>query len=140
MGLIVLDAGVLIGVLDRNDAHHLPATAALRAAEESLSRLALPVSALAEILVGPTRRGPEAVAVVDGLIAALTIDLVVIDEQVARQAAFLRVESGLRLPDALVVATAIVIRSDRLLTTDTRWPEAASARFAGTIEIVGPRR
>ncbi len=138
MGLIVLDAGVLIGVLDRNDTHHLPATAALRATEESSTRLALPVSALAEILIGPTRRSPEAVAVVDGLIAALTIDLVAIDEQVAREAALLRARSGLRLPDALVVATAIVIRADRLLTTDTRWPEAASALFAGRIDIVGP--
>jgi predicted nucleic acid-binding protein len=137
MGLIVLDAGVLIGVLDRDDAHHLPSTAALRAAEENSDRLVLPVSALAEILVGPTRRGPEAVALVDRLIAALAIDLVAVDEPVAREAALLRAGSGLRLPDALVVATAIVIRADRLLTTDARWRKAVSARFAGTIEIVG---
>jgi predicted nucleic acid-binding protein len=137
MGLIVLDAGVLIGVLDRNDAHHIPATDALRTAEESLAHLALPVSALAEILVGPFRRGPDAAASVDGLLAALTIDLVVIDGSVAREAASLRAGSGLRLADALVVATAIVIRADRLLTTDARWPAAVAARFPGTIEIVG---
>ena len=137
MGLIVLDASVLIGALDRNDAHHIPVTEALRAAEESSSRLALPASALAEVLVGPSRRGPEALTLVDGLLAGLTIDVVVIDEEVAREAAVLRARSGLRLPDALVVATAIVVRADRLLSTESRWPTAVADRFPGTIEIVG---
>jgi predicted nucleic acid-binding protein len=130
MGLIVLDAGVLIGVLDRSDVHHIPATEALRVAEQNLDQLALPASALAEILVGPSRHGPDAVASVDGLLATLTIDLVVIDQVIAREAA-------VRLPDALVAATAIVLRADRLLSTDGRWPTAVADRFRGKIEIVG---
>jgi predicted nucleic acid-binding protein len=137
MGLIVLDAGVLIGLLDSHDVHHGAATEALRLAEESLDRLVLPASALAEILVGPFRRGPEAVAIVDGLLATLAIDLVAIDQVIARQAAVLRAETRLRLPDALVVASAIVLRADRLLSTDGRWPTAVADRFRGTIDIVG---
>jgi predicted nucleic acid-binding protein len=137
MGLIVLDAGVLIGVLDGSDAHHVPATEALRLAEENLDQLALPTSALAEILVGPSRRGPEAVASVDGLLVALAIDVVAIDQAIARQAAVLRATTHLRLPDALVVASAIVLRADRLLSTDGRWPEAIADLFRGTIEVVG---
>jgi hypothetical protein len=31
----------------------------------------------------------------------------------------------LRLPDALVVATAVVLEADRVITTDTRWPALA---------------
>src|SRR5580700_10266093 len=100
MGLIVLDAGILIGVLDGTDVHHLPALQALRRTEENLDRLVLPASALAEILVGPSRRGPEAVAIVDGLLASLAIELVAIDEAIARRAALLRAETRLRLPDA----------------------------------------
>jgi predicted nucleic acid-binding protein len=137
MGLIVLDAGVLIGVLDRSDVHHGAATEALRRTEESLDRLVLPASALAEILVGPSRRGPEAVAIVDGLLVTLAIDLVAIDQAIARQAAVLRAETRLRLPDALVVASAIVLRADRLLSTDGRWPTAVADLFRGTIDIVG---
>jgi predicted nucleic acid-binding protein len=138
MGLIVLDAGVLVGVLDGNDVHHLPATDALQLAESNGDHLALPTSAMAEILVGPSRRGPEAIAIVDALLTTLAIDLVAIDQAIARQAALLRAESRLRLPDALVVASAIVLRADRLLSTDGRWPRAVGDLFRGSIEIVGP--
>jgi predicted nucleic acid-binding protein len=137
MGLIVIDTGVLIGVLDGSDIHHVPATEALRLAEENLDQLVLPASALAEILVGPSRRGPEAVAAVDGLLATLAIDLVAIDQAIARQSAALRAKTRLRLPDAFIVASAIVLRADRLLSTDGRWPPAVRDLFRGTIEIVG---
>ena|SRR5271166_5665995 len=136
MGLIVVDAGVWIGVLDRNDAHHVAATDALRAAEENRDELALPASALAEIQVGPSRRGPDAVASVDGLLDSLAVDLVAIDSAIARVAAALRATTTLRLPDALVVATAIVIRADRLLSTDARWPSAVSDQFGGSLDII----
>jgi predicted nucleic acid-binding protein len=137
MGLIVLDAGVLIGVLDGTDVHHVPATEALRVAEENLDQLALPTSALAEILVGPCRRGPDAVASVYGLLATLTIDLVAIDQAIAREAAVLRAKTSLRLPDAFVIASAIVLRADRLLSTDGRWPAAVADSFRGAIQIIG---
>jgi predicted nucleic acid-binding protein len=137
MGLIVLDGGVLIGVLDGSDVHHLPSTDALRRAESNRDHLALPTSELAEILVGPSRRGPEAVAIVDALLVTLAIDLVAIDQAIARQAAVLRAETRLRLPDALVVASAIVLRADRLLSTDGRWPTAVADLFRGTIDVVG---
>jgi predicted nucleic acid-binding protein len=137
MGLTVLDAGVLIGVLDEGDAHHLPASLALRTAEEEHAALALPASALAEILVGPSGSGPDAVAGVDGLIDALVVEIVAIDEPIAREAAALRALCRIRLPDALVVATAITLGADRLLTTDAGWPTAVASRYDGAIEVVG---
>ena len=140
MGLTVLDAGVLIGVLDHEDAHHIAAVQALRIAEEEHIPLALPSSALAEILVGPLRRGTDAVASVDGLIGALVVEIVAVDEPIAREAAALRAICNIRLPDALVVATAVILRSDRLLTTDAGWPAAVATQFKGVIEIIGRRR
>ncbi|MGH9096629.1 MAG: type II toxin-antitoxin system VapC family toxin [Acidimicrobiales bacterium] len=119
--------------------HHIPASPALRTAEEGHVELALPASALAEILVGPARRGTDAVANVDGLIGALVVEIVAIDEPIARVAAALRAICSIRLPDALVVATAIILRADRLLTTGARWPAAVAKRFDGAIEVVGRR-
>ena len=57
MGLTVLDSGVLIGFLDSNDAHHPASLEVFTDAHAGNDRLVLPASALAEILVGPSRRG-----------------------------------------------------------------------------------
>lgn len=124
MALTVLDAGVLIAVLDGDDAHHAAAEDLLREAFAAGDDLAVPASAYAECLVAPLQRGPGAAATVDGLLDALPARVVPITRATARVAAELRARHGraLRLPDALVVATALDLRADRLLTTDAGWP------------------
>jgi predicted nucleic acid-binding protein len=58
VAVIVVDASVMIGLLDAKDPHHRRAVATLTAmGGESL---VVPASAYAEILVGPARRGVEA--------------------------------------------------------------------------------
>ena len=134
--LTVLDAGVLIAVLDGGDVHHPAAEDALREAFAAGDDLVIPASAYAECLVGPLRRGPEAAAIVDDLLDALPARVAPISRGIARAAAELRARHGrvLRLPDALVVATALDLRADRLLTTDARWPTLERA-----VEVVaGP--
>jgi predicted nucleic acid-binding protein len=39
----------------------------------------------------------------------------------------------LRLPDALVIATAVERSADELITTDRRWPTARAMRLGVTI-------
>jgi predicted nucleic acid-binding protein len=60
VALIVLDASVLIALLDPNDALHTAARAA--PARHAGDDLKLPASAYAETLVGPARRGQVAAA------------------------------------------------------------------------------
>lgn len=81
----------------------------------------LPASTYSEILVNPSRSGPEAVKVVDGIVDALPSSVVPVDRVIAASAAALRTRHGrtLRLPDALVLATAEVLGADRVMTTDT---------------------
>lgn len=124
MGLTVLDAGVIIALLDAADAHHAAAVAALRIARDRGDVLVLPASAYAECLVSPQRRGPNAVAIVDRFLDALPARVEPADRSIAAAAAALRATHGtaLRLPDGLVIATAIVLGADRILTTDAGWP------------------
>jgi predicted nucleic acid-binding protein len=123
MGLIHLDAGVVIGLLDADDAHHTTATAALARAQDAGDRLAMAASAFAECLVGPARRGVRAMDIVEGLFQRLPIAIVALDHDIARAAAMLRARhKTLRLPDALVVATAAQRAADALITSDRNWP------------------
>lgn len=137
MALSVLDAGVLIGFLDADDSHHLGATAWLREAANRNDRLVVPASALAEILVGPSRKATPAVHLVEDLLDRVPIDVEPISREGAVVAARLRAKhSALRLPDALVIATAATLSAEILVTTDRRWP--SRARLGLRASIVHP--
>ena len=59
MGLTILDAGVVIAVLDSADAHHAAAVQSLSDAAERGDRFVVPASAYAEVLSGRSERAPE---------------------------------------------------------------------------------
>jgi predicted nucleic acid-binding protein len=124
VGLTVLDAGIIIAVLDADDAHHQVAREALHQALADGQRLALPASAHAEAMVGPQRHG-DAATTVDAFIDALPAVIEPATRDIARAAAALRARHGrsLRLPDALVLATAETLGADGVLTTDAGWPD-----------------
>jgi predicted nucleic acid-binding protein len=137
VGLNVLDTGVVIALLDANDVHHPAAKQALADARAADASFVLPASAYAELLVAPHDKGQEAVTKADGFVDALPATVEPATRQIAAQAASLRARHGarLRLPDALVVATAIVLHAERILTTDTGWPNLPM-----TVEVVGSMR
>ena len=125
MALTVLDASIVIAVLDSEDVHHAAARAGLASRLDALDTFVLPVSAYAEALVGAFRSGDTAVATVESFIDALPARIEPTTPAIGRHAARLRAQHGSRmpLPDAVVVATAMEIRAERVLTTDRRWPE-----------------
>jgi predicted nucleic acid-binding protein len=123
VAIVVLDASVVIALLDARDQNHAAAVSALgRAREETLI---LPASAYAEVLVDPWRRGQDAVSVVRQLVTDLGIHIQPLSADVAERAARLRAEQGsLRLPDALVLATADVLAATAL-TCHRAWVRAS---------------
>jgi predicted nucleic acid-binding protein len=137
MGLTVLDAGVVIGFLDANDAHHSRAHQELAAALGANDKLVVPASALTETLVGPSRRGPEAVAVARRFIDRIPIEIAPLDGDIATDAAALRANHGsLKLPDALVIATARMLGADLLVTTDRKWPTPQRLQLGAKIRTL----
>ena len=125
MGLTVVDAGIIIGVLDASDSHHDAAVQALSTVVSDGDAIAVPASAYAEALVAPARRGAAARRAMDEFLADLAAEVEPITRQAAARAAELRAVHGrrLKLPDALVVAIAMHLDARRILTTDRRWPD-----------------
>ena len=123
MGAVVLDSSVVIGFFDAQDAHHAGAAAEIRAVRLRDDDFVLPATVLAESLVGIRRDGPAATEVRRRDLVAFFGDVRPVDEEVAVISSELRHRHrSLRLPDALVVATAIVedgvmLTCDRLLGT-----------------------
>jgi predicted nucleic acid-binding protein len=129
VGKVVLDARVVIALIEGGDAHHADAHAALLRHTED--ELILPASAYAEVLVRPAREGKVAEVRTDLHTLALRIDA--IGEASAEEAAALRGRfTSLRLPDALVLGHAEAIGADVVLTTDRRW-----RRVAANVAVVG---
>lgn len=118
--MIVLDASIVIAVASSADVFHHAAVKALTAAQESGEDLLLPASAYSEALVWPVRQGQ--VDVIDDFVDRMPLRFIPIDRAIARTAARLRgVRPGLRLPDALVLATGEELEAATVLTTDARW-------------------
>lgn len=135
MGLTVIDAGVLIGFFDDSDAHHLGAKRELANARQRGDQIAVPASALAEALVSPVRAGESSITAIREFIERLPLVVVELDSEIAVVAARLRARHGqkLKLPDALVVATAIHHGADVLVTTDGGWPTKSKLGFEGIL-------
>jgi len=121
VALTVLDASVVIAFLDSSDRHHHDAVAAMDARRRS--ELVLPASVYAEVLVGPHRLGPAAVAKAEQAVAELGMRVEPLMAAMARRAAALRARHpALRLPDALVLATGELLDATAIVTADRAWP------------------
>jgi len=123
---VVLDSGAVIGFLDRRDALHEAADASIR---ELVRESPLTVSAVtyAEVLTG-VRLGHHAEEAVKGFFTDLISAVHSVDVAVADRAAELRAASkALRMPDALILATAETVPEVELLVTG----DAGMARAPG---------
>lgn len=118
MGTVVLDSSTVLALLDPGDAHHAAARAVYPVQG---SRYLTSTSVLAEVLVGASRLGRQAVLDAEARLDALVDDVVVIDRAVAHAAALIRAKHrSIRLPDAFVLATVVVHEAETVLSADQR--------------------
>src|SRR4051794_32399203 len=108
MAVAVFDADVLIAYLAKDDANHVEAVARMRRALEPGTRRLVSAVNYSEVLIGPLRHaGSAGAATVDAMLGDLGIETISVDPALARRAAAERVRTGLKLPDAYALATAI---------------------------------
>jgi predicted nucleic acid-binding protein len=105
MGVVVFDSDVLIGFLNRDDAHHAVAVTRMRDAMAAGTRRLLCAVNYAEILIGPLRIGVQ--ERVKQMLVQFNIETITVDMALAERAAAVRARTSLKLPDAFALATAI---------------------------------
>ena len=129
--MIVADASWIVALRDPDDDHHQEAVALTRgiAGEDALLH---PVT-LAECLVAPAKLG-----VLDEAAATLhaAFEVVEVDPDAPLRWASLRADSGLRLPDAIVLDTALHHRARAIATFDDH---LATCSADHGIKFLGPR-
>ena len=115
MGIAIVDASVVIALLDNEDAHHDRALAALESCVGY--DLRLPVSAYAEALIGPakTNHAESARDRILGFVSSIEPATAAIAERAAVMRAG---KPALSLADAFVLATASYLGAEVVLTTD----------------------
>jgi predicted nucleic acid-binding protein len=108
VAVVVFDADVLIGFLGSEDPHHAHAVTRVRGAlTPGTSRLICSVN-YSEVLIGPLEKlGPQGAQTVEAMLARLSIEVVNVDEHLAREAALVRARTKLKLPDSYALATAL---------------------------------
>lgn len=129
MALLVLDASIVIALLDSADAGHSRTVAWFR--EARADEMVIPASSFAEVLVVPHRAGRAAAEEFQRHLSDVPIRVEPITQEIARQAAMLRASHKvLRLADALVIATGEVLRGT-VLTADRAW-----LRYSSRVRIL----
>jgi len=121
--LILLDSTVIVGFLDADDALHEAAVARLKEIVGSHPLVASVIS-YAEVMTG-VALGHHSREHVDGFFDALVKDLLPVSRKDAARAAALRGERvSLRMPDALILATADLHPDiSTILCADDAWPK-----------------
>lgn len=116
---VVLDSDAVVGFLDRDDALHEAADAAIRELAHD-QRLLVSVITYAEVLTG-AKLGHHDEEHVRGFFSQLISAVLPVDTAVADAAAGLRSRSkSLRMPDALIVATAETDPDSEVIVTGDR--------------------
>ena len=125
MGLIVLDTSALAAYLDAGDALHVSAEAALLAAATDRHRFAVSMVTWAELMVG-VELGHYPREAIGGFFHDMGIARVPVDEAIAEHGARLRAKFRLKLPDALVLATADLAKDgEAVISGDRAWGKVA---------------
>jgi predicted nucleic acid-binding protein len=117
----LLDSVAVAAFLDRDDAFHAAADTRIR---QLAGRDTLIVSVItyAELLTG-ARLGHHERSAVRGFFSQLIDEVHSVDRAVAERAADLRSQKpSLKMPDALILATADLHHADLVVTADDRWP------------------
>jgi predicted nucleic acid-binding protein len=119
---LLLDTNAFIHFLDGEEPYYSVLAPLFRRVQAgSLSVIASSITE-AELLVRPERDGNEAAKErIEDLLSENGIYVVGVDRKIARRAAVIRAQARLKLPDAIIVATALETDCEAIVGNDGKW-------------------
>jgi predicted nucleic acid-binding protein len=130
--ILALDASATLAYLGGNEVASPAATWVFDAAIATGRNPAILSSVTAaEILVRPFRAGAESVGVVEGFLRFFGLRIVEATYSIAREAARIRAATGLSMPDAIVIGTAMDQGAGFVVANDRAWPRSLARAGIG---------
>ncbi len=120
---LLLDTSIIIYFLQGISPYNTVLNPLFRLFEERRLQAVISVITEAELLVGPLKKNDqEALAKVKLLLNEFPgLEVIPVSRQIGEMAASIRAETGLPLPDALIIATAKSAGCDVILGNDRLW-------------------
>jgi|HubBroStandDraft_5_1064220.scaffolds.fasta_scaffold101169_2 predicted nucleic acid-binding protein len=140
--VVGLDTAPLIYLIEENSAYLPIVRPFFEGVDRGEFRVITSVVTLAEVLVHPMREGDHDLA--DQyrriLLQAKHVVTLPVSEAIAEQAAELRARHGLRMPDAIQLATAVSGGATSFLTNDTQLPSLPSLNIMVLNNLISRKR
>ncbi|HTT36024.1 MAG TPA: PIN domain-containing protein [Thermoplasmata archaeon] len=126
--IVVVDTSIVVGAKNPNEPEHADCTRVLELAHTNRFRPLLSAVSVSEVCVGyhaeQDQNGRQ--VFLDYVRSANVFELVPVDLHVAEEAARIRAVSGLRLPDAIIVATGVLGKAEFVVTHDLAFVKSSN--------------
>jgi predicted nucleic acid-binding protein len=129
---ILLDTSALIAYHSTSEPTHPLARHLMGRIEEDADPLRgyFSVVSAAELLVRPYRQGAPELTLMHTFLASFpNLTLLPVDLAVATQAATLRAVTGVRMPDAMILASALLSGCEAIVSNDGEWKRRMEPLF-----------
>ena len=121
---VCIDTNVFLNVLNKETNHYQYSKGVLLAVERRQIDAVIPTLVISEILTGfyIEKRKNDAEQFLLGVVAEENIDVIPLTIDIAISSAKVRSKTGLKLPDSMVVATAVEMHAGYIVSNDDNFP------------------
>ena len=123
---VCIDTNVFLNVLNRESVFYHDSKEVLNAVDLGTLEAVIPTLVIAEILTGfyTDNKDDKAEQFLSTIISNKNIEVVQLSIEIAASSAVVRAKTGMRLPDAMVMSTALHEKVDYMVTNDRNFPDS----------------
>ena len=123
---VCIDTNVFLNVLNRESVFYQDSKEVLNAVDLGTLEAVIPTLVIAEILTGfyTDNKDDKADQFLSTIVSNKNIEVVQLSIEIAASSAVVRAKTGMRLPDAMVMSTALHEKVDYMVTNDRNFPDS----------------